>query len=138
VSTFLATPVLACLVQANYQLFDRDGADGLPCMVVFSHDDSVTAEDLYEIADRLSEVKGAEQTDPDLAAMSAMVTNETAVMYRRRRVPMRFSDGRVIFAAHLWVTRAFLADGYLSSREYICLAEPTDRGGLELLPQDDG
>lgn len=132
-----ASPVLAALVQANYGLFDPNGADNLPCMVVFSHDDSVTVDELDAIAERFGVVKGQPQSDPDLAAISEMVTNETAVMYRRRRVPMRFTDGRLVYAADLWITREFLPDGYVSARELWCLAEPTDRGGLELFPQDE-
>jgi hypothetical protein len=130
-----ALPVLAVLVQANAALFEPDGQDELPCMVVFSHDDSVTAGELSEIARLIFSVKGEPQSDPDLQALSDLVTNEQAAMYRRRPIPMRFTDGRVVFAADLWVTRAFLPDGYLNQRELICLAEPTDRGGLELLPQ---
>src|SRR5262245_1702632 len=116
-----AFPVVAALVQANYELFQPGGEDELPCMVVFSHGDSVTADELHEIANRFSAVKGEIQSDPDLQAMSDMVTNETAVMYRRRRVPMRFTDGRVAYAADLWITRAFLPDGYLADRELMCL-----------------
>lgn len=132
-----ATPVIACLVQANHLLFQPDGPDELPCMVVFSHDDSVTTDELHEIAGQLMSVKGEEQSDPDLGLMSEMVTNETAVMYRRRRIPMQFTDDRVVYAADLWISRSFLPERYLADRELMCLAEPTDRGGLELLPQSE-
>jgi hypothetical protein len=132
-----ASPVLACLVQANSQLFDEKGPDNLPCMVVFSHDKVVTTDELHVIAEMIMSVKGKSQQDADLALMSDMVTNETAVMYRRRRIPARFTDDRVIYAADLWITRSFIAEGYLAEREYWCLAEPTDRGGIELLPQGE-
>jgi hypothetical protein len=132
-----ARPVLAALVQANYQLFDPNGQDDLPCLVVFSPDESVTMDDLHEVAARMSDVKGETQPEPDLQVLSDIVTHETAVMYRRQPVPMSFTDGRVVYASDLWITRAFLPDGHLTDRELWCLAEPTDRGGLELLPQDE-
>lgn len=122
-------PVTAVLIQCNSSLL-YEGDDDQPGTVVYSPDPAVAVKLLREWADRISDLKGREQTDPDLAMLSEYVTNETACPYRRRRIPKTLTDGAKIYIADLHIYRAFLPKGRLSGRDRLrCIAEPGSRGG---------
>ena len=125
------------MVQANHALF-QTGKDDLPCLVLFSFDDRITDDELTDVAGRVSGLKNTRPDDPDLAAVANLTTDERFVYYQRDRLPRSLTGPREVFAAHLHVHRSFLQDGYFHSdnRLMTCVAEPGDRGALELLPAD--
>lgn len=125
--------VTAVLVQANQGLF-APGGDDLPCLIVFSFDREADVGFLTEMSEFIFAHKDKRYANPDRARVSHFVTDEAAMMYRRRRVPEAFTDGLAVYCADLWIHRPFLPDGYLRERELPCLAEPGSRGALELLP----
>ena len=125
-------PVLAVLVQANQGLF-RTGMLDLPCLVLFTFEPLDYAT-LNTLAERMGALKNTDQTDPDLQAVAAMVTQEAAVRYRRRPLPVSFTGGPTVYAADLFVVRRCLELGYLTHRLLPCFAEPGESGGLELMP----
>ena len=126
------TPVLAVLVQANQGLF-RTGLLDLPCLVLFTFEPLEYAA-LNDLAERMGALKNTEQTDADLQAVAAMVTQEAAVRYRRRPLPVSFTGGPTVYAADLFIVRRYLELGYLTHRLLPCFAEPGTTGGLELMP----
>jgi hypothetical protein len=131
-----ARPVRVALVQANSALF-APGEDDQPCLVLFSFDDRVTDDELTRLARRVFSLKNTAQDDPDLAFVAELTTDERFVYYRRDRLPRSFAGGREFFVAHLYVHRPFLIGGYFHGNRFMtCLAEPGDRGALELLPAD--
>lgn len=125
--------VRAALIQANDALF-APGTTDLPCLVLFGFDDRVTDAELEETAGRVVALKGTTQKDRDLAFVAGLTTDERFLYYGRERLPRVLAGRRDLFVAHLYVHRPFLSDGYLDGRVLECVAEPGDRGMLELLP----
>jgi hypothetical protein len=70
----------------------------------------------------------------------AVAANEAGWSYHRRvRIAPEMTQGCAMYLADVWFHRPFLADGYLSNRQprlVPCLAQPGDRGGIELMPHD--
>lgn len=128
-------PVEAYLVQANSALF-QPGSMSLPCLVLFSFEDSIGHNEDYltELADRTFALKETRQSDPDLARVAAFTTNERAYLDRRRLYPLSFTGGHRVYCADLWIDRVFLPKGYLTGRMLMCIAEPGSEGAIELLP----
>ena len=127
--------VRAALVQANAALFEP-GPEDLPCLVVFGFDDRVGDEELEAAAARVGALKNTEPTDPDLALVAGLTTDERFVYYGRTRLPRRVAGKRELFVAHLEVHRPFLPRRYLAERVLDCIAEPRESGMLELLPHN--
>jgi hypothetical protein len=127
-------PVWGVLVQANQMLFQPGDTD-LPCLVLFSFEPlGGQIATMQRLAHRVFAFKGTQQTDPDLAYIANLTTDERAYRYRRRQLPLSFTGGATIYCADLFVQRSCLASGYLMGRVLPCLAEPGDSGVLELLP----
>src|SRR5439155_8757202 len=92
---------------------------------------------LEELASRLVELKTRSSRHAgEKAARDAILSNEDmAVPYRRVRLPANLTDGRVVYAADLWIRRRYLPGGFLSDeRRLPCIAEPGDEGAIEMLP----
>jgi hypothetical protein len=54
--------------------------------------------------------------------------------YRRRALPLSQTDGYTVYVIDLDVFPGYLEDGYVSGVPLPCLAEPGERGGIELIP----
>lgn len=54
--------------------------------------------------------------------------------YRRRALPPSQTDGYTVYVVDLDVFPGYLEDGYVSGVPLPCLAEPGERGGIELIP----
>jgi hypothetical protein len=128
-------PVTAYVVQANHALFSP-GTGALPCLVLFSFQPEVGGDAGYMryLARRTFSLKNTVPDDPDARYVADLVTDERAVPYRRRPLPISFTDGSTVYAADLWVKRAYLRSGYLTTSTLPCVAEPGPSGGLELVP----
>jgi len=128
-------PVTAYLVQANHALFSP-GSDTLPCLVLFSFQPEVGGDAGYMryLARRVFSLKNTEPEDDDARYVAELVTDEEAVPYRRRPLPLSTTDGSTVYAADLWVKRAYLKAGYLTTSTLPCIAEPGPSGGIELVP----
>jgi len=128
-------PVTAYLVQANHALFGP-GTETLPCLVLFSFQPEVGGDAGYMryLARRVFSLKNTMPEDPDARYVAELVTDERAVPYRRRPLPISVTDGSTVYAADLWVKRAYLRSGYLTTSTLPCVAEPGPSGGLELVP----
>jgi hypothetical protein len=102
------------LVQANSSLFEKGMMD-LPALVLLSPDRK-TARDgefLGALAERIMDLKGAvpdELEDEDEAFVAALMSDEAYVEGKRDRLPKRFSEGREVYLAHIWVSRDHLPD----------------------------
>ncbi len=126
-------PVWVVLVQANSLLFEPGEFD-MPCEVLFSFEPAGGKTDyLSRLAESMYDLKDAPQSDPDLRYVSGLVTDEKAVKYRRRRLPVSFTGGPIVYCADLVIIRSNLAVGFIQARVLPCLAEPGEEGALELL-----
>jgi hypothetical protein len=133
-------PMPAALVQAN-RLLHSPGKVNAPGMVLFTFDPAVPPAKLVEVADMLAELKSTSTTNPVLmTAAAGPRANDQAWFYHRRfRIPPELTEGRLMYAADLWVHRPFLANGYFSEgtpRLLPLLAQPGDSGGVELIPHN--
>ena len=54
--------------------------------------------------------------------------------YRRQQLPPGQTDGYPVYVVDLDVFPGYLEDGYVSGAPLPCLAEPGERGGIELIP----
>jgi hypothetical protein len=132
---FGLSPILTVMVQANARLF-RPGRLDLPALVVFT-EDPVHERDtdyLVGLSRRIGALKGTEPDDADLLAVSRMVTDERAVMHRRRALPESFTGGPVVYLADLLIERRCLEEGYLTEPVVPALIEPGDKGVIRHLP----
>jgi hypothetical protein len=139
--------VWAELAQANYQLY-AEGTASAACMVMFSPDYTVSAEDLRAWAARLYDLKHTGVEDPVLrqAVWPLEASDRTWYYHRRVRLPDEFTGGRPVYLADLWVHRPFIdgrfrqrAEAGGRPRRVPCLAETKDGGwaGIELVPFDE-
>jgi hypothetical protein len=112
------------LVQANAKLF-QTGIMDLPALVLLSPDKE-TAQDkefLTDLADRVFALKGAEPADcgdPDDAFVAELLRDEKYVEGKRDRLPKRFTQGRVVYLAHIYVYRDHLPGKQLTGRRVPC------------------
>ncbi len=129
-------PVIAHLVQANQALFAPGPYPALPCLVLFSFQPEVAEDDEYMafLAHKLFGYKNTDPSDETAQALAELTTNERAVLYRRRKLPYSFTDGSTVYCADLWIKRAYIPNGHLQDNRLMCLAEPGEAGGLELVP----
>jgi hypothetical protein len=129
-------PVQAVVVQANRDLF-QPGTGSRFSLVLFSFEETPGyLERLRELARRMGELKGTQPSEPDLQEVSRIVdaSEQRGMQYRRRRLPLSFTGGAVVYVADLVVVHSRLRQGYLDRPVLLCLAEPGDEGGLEQIP----
>jgi hypothetical protein len=89
---------------------------------------------MKELAHRVMALKETTQTDLDLRFVAKLTTDERAVHWRRRRVPISMTGGPTVYAADLVLQRSFLRSGYITEDVFPCIAEPGEIGMLELIP----
>jgi hypothetical protein len=133
--------VMVVRVQANAALYAPGPEPSLPALVLLCFDKETEQglAELEELASRLFELKTQSPRDAgEKEAREAIVNNEDqAVLYRRVRLPSRFTDGRVVYAADLWIRRRCLPKGFIKDeRRLACIAEPGDEGAIEMLPRE--
>lgn len=129
-----AREVDARLVQANSQLFSTAHTTDEPATVLFSEDPDADPAELDELAERLYEFRDSDETPDDLQeALAALRAGNEGWYYHRRA---RAQAGTPHFVADLFMPREFLRDGYLQDRQFRCLVEPGEEGGIELLPHN--
>jgi hypothetical protein len=136
--------VWAELVQANYRLY-QPGTDSAACMVMFSFDYAVSADEMRVWGEQLHPLKFTNPTDPVLrqAVWPLEVDDQAWYYHRRFRMPEAFTGGRTVYLADLWAHRPFI-DGRFRSRQELgdrprrvpLLAEKKEAGwaGIELVP----
>lgn len=129
-------PVTGYLVQANEALFQPGTETSLPALVLFSFQPEVDGDVGYmsSLARRVYRLKNTQFPDADSSYVASLTTNEQAVPYRRRALPLSFTDGSTIYCADLWIQRSDLRGGCLTASQLPCLAEPGESGGIELVP----
>ena len=129
-------PVTAFLVQANQALFSPGPFTSLPCLVLFSFQPEVGGDADYMefLSQKLFGYKNNAPATAEGQSLSLLTSDEKAVHYRRRKLPLSFTDGSTVYCADLWIKRAYIPSGHLQSRKLTCLAEPGETGGLELVP----
>jgi hypothetical protein len=142
-----ARRVNAWLVHANNGLF-VPGEIGGPALVVFSFDRSTPRPLLEEIADFLHE-RDLYTEDPEILAAFAEVSagEKHATYHHRFRIPRGLANEHDVFASDLWIHRPYLRKGQFfeddddeeepDDRILPCLAEPGEKGGIEMLPWDE-
>jgi hypothetical protein len=127
-------PVWGVLVQAHQNIFSP-GKDNHYCLVLFSFEPAGGHLDyMKDLAHRVAELKETQQTDLDLRFVANLTTDERAVQWRRRRVPVSMTGGPTVYAADLALVRSFLRAGYITEDVFPCIAEPGEIGMLELMP----
>jgi hypothetical protein len=136
--------IWAELAQANYRLY-REGTESSACMVMFSFDFRVPAEEMKAWCEQLHPLKFTKPDDPVLReAVWPLEADDQAWYYHRRfTLPPAYTGGRVVYLADLWVHRPFI-DGRFRSRPEVgnrprrvpILAENKAGGwaGIELVP----
>lgn len=131
-------PVTAALVQANNRLFEP-GREPLPALVLITFDRDIPNLDDYlsELAQRVFRLKEEDPRDAEERYVAELTRDERAAMYRRRRLPEKFTGGPVVYAADLIICPWYLRDGCLRERLLPCIAEPGDEGAIEHLPHWD-
>lgn len=132
------------LAQANYRLY-QPGTDSAACMVMFSFDFRVSAEEMKAWCEQLHPLKFTNPADPVLReAVWPLEVDDRAWYYHRRfPLPPAYTGGRVVYLADLWAHRPFI-DGHFRSRSEVgnrprrvpILAENKEGGwaGIELVP----
>lgn len=112
------------LVQANMNLFEKGFMD-LPALVVISPDKE-TANDkefMTDLADQIMELKGVdpdECADEDEAFVAELMADETYVEGKRDKLPKRFTQGRKVYLAHIFVYRNDLPGEKIVGRRIPC------------------
>lgn len=132
------------LVQANSELW-QPREHGNACLVLITFARSAPRDLLVKLVNLMNDLKGTEPRDPDLRVLADIVTDETYYYHERYRLPESVTDGFEVFAAGLWLHRPYLRTGRLPlfagrgdpKRSLPCLAEPGERGGIELIPYDE-
>jgi hypothetical protein len=129
-------PVTGYLVQANEALFRPGNEEALPALVLFSFQSEVDEERGYmgALARKVYRLKNTMPLDPDGRFVASLTTDERAVPHRRRQLPLSFTDGSTIYCADIWIRRADLRGGCLTTGQLPCLAEMGEGGGIELVP----
>jgi hypothetical protein len=129
-------PVSGYLVQANEALFKPGSEVSLPALVLFSFQPEVDSDPGYmsSLARSVYRLKNTYPQDADGSYVAALTTDERAIPYRRRALPLSFTDGSTIFCADLWIQRSDLRGGLLATNQLTCLADPGENGGIELVP----
>lgn len=129
------TLVSAYVVQAAEDLY-RPGTETLPCRALFSFEPEVggDADYMRYLARRIVRLKDTVPSDPEGRYLARLAVDEEAVPYRRRPLPVSFTDGSTVYCADLFVKRAYLDTPYLTTDVLPCLAEPGDSGGIEMVP----
>ncbi len=125
--------VRAAVVQANRALF-APGPDDDPGLVVFGFDERIGDDELRAIAAKVGSYKNTTPREPELVRVAEMTTDEVFVYYHRDLLPRVVAGRRELYVADLMFHRPFLRHRYLVGEVLDCLAEPGDRGMLELLP----
>lgn len=136
-----AKPVLGARVQANRNLYEPGPRSGYAALALFTFDPAVQPEFLEDLAEYVKHLEDEDTENPVLRAAVALVfANQEEWRYcRRARIPAELTRGHVIYIGDIWIQRAFLIDGYFSSRmprALPLLADPGESGGLELIPHD--
>jgi|GEM_PF-2288221 hypothetical protein len=128
-------PVTAYVVRASRQLL-QPGTEPLPATVLFTFQPEIAADSAYlrYLARRVAQMHGTCPADADGRYVAALTGEEEIVEYRRRLLPLSFTDGSTVYCGDLWVKRSYLATGYLTNDTLPCLAERGDAGGIELVP----
>lgn len=128
--------VTAYIVQASDALY-QTGSDTLPCLALFTFQAEIGGDAAYMryLARRIAHLKDTMPPDADGRYVARLARHEQApVPYRRRLLPLSFTDGSTIYCADLWVKRAYLDTPYLTTDILPCLAEPGETGGIEMIP----
>jgi hypothetical protein len=136
-----ARPIVGACLQVDPNLYANAGKSGAPAMVVLSFDPAVPPAQLAEVAQMLADLKTTDtQNSVLLAAAAAPRAGDKFWFYHRRfRIPPELTEGRLVYAADLWVHRAALPGEHLSPHAapfLPLLAQPGDLGGVELIPHD--
>ncbi len=105
------------LVQANVALFEKGDEDD-PALVLISPDPATERNEalMTGLAKRIMELKGVdpeECEDEDDAIIAAWMSDETYVHGQRRELPNRFSRGKKVYLADVFILRAHLPGGRL-------------------------
>jgi hypothetical protein len=127
--------VWGALIQANQLLFDPANLTTLPAAGVYSpdryYDDRV--EELQNIAQTLSELKGTKPKEPRLRRLVDLITNELARALRLP-VPEEMCDGREVYLTTFLIQPSHLPDGYLTQGFFPFLISLQTTDAVMVLP----
>ncbi len=116
------------LVQANNVLF-QPGNDNAPGQVVFTFEkspDGLAAAE--QAAARLAELKTEDPADKTEESLLELVRNESYDPGSRKKLPAKFTGGRDLYLAHVWIWRERLPKRRLTAEKIRCVALPGDEG----------
>ena len=127
-------PVSGVILLADGGLFEP-GPINRPSLVLISFD-SFGSDIVYlsGLVFRMIELSRRHQSDEDLRYIAGLVTDESRIKNRRRKLPVSFTGGPIVYCADLYVVRACLPQGFITQNDLPCIGLPGDQGGLELLP----
>lgn len=126
--------VWACVVQANQLAFQHGYVD-TGASVIWSEDRyfDTNSEELRDIASQCYALKGVDQSDPECAAFSRMLTNELT-RAPRLKVPSVFTGGYKVYHSPVMLTRRHLPKGFLAEHVFPVFIAPDKSGDLLLVP----
>lgn len=129
-------PVTAYVVQANSVLHVPGNMTAF-ALVAFSFDPrGHDAQFMVPIVQRLQRLKGGASDEPEAAALARRITSEKAEFYHRERIPRSLTGEADVDVSigDILIQPSRLRERYLDRAALLCLAEPGDRGGIELIP----
>lgn len=128
-------PVTAYVVRASRQLLEP-GSEPLPALVLFTFQPEVARDPAYMryLARRVASMHDTNPPDADGRYVAGLTADEQSVEYRRRMLPLSFTDGSSIYCADLMIRRPYLKGGCLTADSLSCLAERGEAGGIEMIP----
>jgi tetratricopeptide (TPR) repeat protein len=131
------TPVTAAVVTCPPALVEPGEADHA-ALVLFSFASGIPnlEEYLAQLGERLVRLIDGPPRNPDEQRVAGWLRDASFVLDRRRQLPFSLTEGRWVYLADLWVSRADLPGGVLSGKVLRCAAEQADGGGIELVPID--
>jgi len=130
--TFLkaATPVMAYPIMVNSTL-RRSGTKPSAGLVIFSFDELSQS----EMLDLISRIEHADApSEPDRKFLSQLLNDESYKPNRRRRLPASITGGKIVYACDLWIPPLLLKNNCLEIPYLPCMAEPGDKGRINVLP----
>jgi len=131
----------ALRVQANPLLF-KPGTCDLPGLVLISFERDLPNRTTYlaELAERMYPLKDHSPRTRDEAGVADILSaSDTGAAYhRRRKLPLGFTGGPIVYACDFWFHRPYLRGGFLTDADEMlpCVAEPGDTGGIEHAPAE--
>jgi len=125
-----AVPVMAYPIMVN-SVLRRPGTKPSAGLVIMSFDELSQS----EILDLVSRIEHEDvPSEEHRRFLSQLLNDESYQPNRRRMLPASITSGKIIYACDLWIPPLLLKNNCLELHHLPCLAEPGDKGRINVLP----